>query len=108
MKQDRRSLTKLEVERRSSVQDNLKTGLLHNLIESIELGDIGNNDDLELAAAGLIGVGLADVLRFVFRPDGGNHGVALGEKLLEDVGCPWKLLAPIHCSSISQHVDVRP
>lgn len=90
------------------MQDNLKTGLLHNLIKSIKLGDVGNNDDLELAAAGLIRVGLADVLRLIFRPDGGDHGVALGEKLLEDVGCPWKLLAPIHCSSISQHVDVRP
>ena len=72
------------------MQDNLKTRLLHDLIENIQLGDIRDNDHLELAAAGLVGVGFADLLRLVLGPDGGDHGVALGEELLENVG--WSVI----------------
>lgn len=90
------------------MQDHLKTRLLHDLVESIKLGDIGNNDDLELAAAGLVGISLADLLRLVLGPDGGDNGVALGEQLLEDVGCSLKSLASIHCSCMSQLLYVRP
>ena len=79
--------TELKVKRRSSVQDDLETRLLHNLVESVELGNVGDNDHLELAAAGLVGVRFADLLRLVLGPDGGDHGVALGEELLEDMGC---------------------
>ena len=80
-------LTELEMERRSCVQHNLKPRLLHDLIKSIELGNIGNDDHLEVAAAGLVGVGFTDLLRLVLGPDGGDDGVALGEQLLENVGC---------------------
>ena len=77
--------TKLEVEGTGGVHDDLDAGDLGDLVEGALLRDVRH--DLDLQAVGLGLVGVADLLRLVLGPDGGDDGVAGRDELLEDVGC---------------------
>lgn len=62
----------------------LETGRLCDFIKGIFLGDVRDEDDLE--AICLILVRIADLLRLVFRADGGDDSIALLQELFENVG----------------------
>ncbi len=67
------------------MQHDLDPRGLDYLVKGILLGNVGHNDNLQLACGRLSGVGGADGRGFLFGADGGDDAVALSEELFEDV-----------------------
>lgn len=63
---------------------------LDDLVKGVGLGDVGDDEDGEIARGVLRGVGRADLSCLFLGADGRHHAVAFGEELLQDVG--WRVL----------------
>lgn len=69
------------------MQHGIDARRLGHLVKSPRLSNVRHDDHLELAVGGLSRVGVADLLGLGLGADGGDDGVVLFEKLVEDVGC---------------------
>lgn len=67
------------------MQDDLDAGDLDDFVEGIELGDVGDDLDVELVL--VLWVVLPNLGRLLLRTYGGHDVVSLLEELFEDVGC---------------------